>query len=567
MQLSNMIQCVLALLSDRLRQNVGSNGDIEEGYTPKVRIVDFAGGTGHLAVPLALLLPQCQVVCVDLKKKSLDLLHRRVDGRVDSRGDNYYNKIENENNHHFNKQPQNNQYNDKLPYKSNTIKTSHILPNLSTYHGSIQSYPHAFDIGVSLHACGEASDWTLRKCLSQTASGVICSCCCGKLQREAGDPYVFQSTGRNEKGIVYPQSRVFACLGRCKEGGGEGKDGGCNETSLAHNDCGNNSSNVEIHHSSNQHRIMTAEMFDELARAADYSELGDVRKARNACRRAAKSLVEWDRLLFAKEYMQCNNGEIDSERRNVGNGHDGSMGKDNPYGKGGNAVLTRMSPWEATCKNDILIGWFHPSSNPYHQIPPEDLSCYADFEIALQHLFGSSARNNGKSNAIYCDDRCANSNNEHAVAPSIVGKYRSTTAYHFGSDQNDWTALEEAEIRSKLEEFLLRSKQFAEGETVNVEDNSDGEKRSTVWDERVRSITNNNNDGREVLRFPTGMGSRKRKLVHYVAELMGLVHWGEGKLDSEKIVAVAYHRRITGVIGRGHSEKWCSNCIDELKFG
>ena len=82
LQLANMIQCVLALLPDHVRNPTSvtnsdnCNGDVQRKY----RIVDFAGGTGHLAVPLALLLPHCEVVCVDLKKWSLDLLHQRVDG-------------------------------------------------------------------------------------------------------------------------------------------------------------------------------------------------------------------------------------------------------------------------------------------------------------------------------------------------------------------------------------------------------------------------------------------------------------------------------------------------------
>jgi hypothetical protein len=35
------------------------------------------------------------------------------------------------------------------------------------------------------------------------------------------------------------------------------------------------------------------------------------------------------------------------------------------------------------------------------------------------------------------------------------------------------------------------------------------------------------------------MGSRKRKLVHYMAEQMGLAHWCQGSKHAEKTVAVA----------------------------
>jgi hypothetical protein len=35
------------------------------------------------------------------------------------------------------------------------------------------------------------------------------------------------------------------------------------------------------------------------------------------------------------------------------------------------------------------------------------------------------------------------------------------------------------------------------------------------------------------------MGSRKRKLIHYVADKLGLVHWGQGKKDRDKYVVIA----------------------------
>lgn len=393
-QLANLIHCVLSLLPD-----VGH-------ITRKIRIVDFAGGTGHLAVPLALLLPDCEVVCVDLKKWSLDLLHRRVD--LDA-------AIEN------------------TTHIANEAQATKVLPNLFTYHGSIQSYSEPFDIGVSLHACGEASDWTLRKCLEKDASFVICSCCCGKLSRDAANPYTYHSTGANENEIQYPQSKVFATLGQC-----------CN--------CTTNRDPQSM-------QRMTPEMFDEIAKAADYSELGDLRKPRNACRRAAKSLIEWDRLLFAQECLNV------GTKSSSGNG---------------SVVLTRMLPWEASTKNDILIGWPYDTTNPYHMLRengapdaiPNDATCDTDFQTALNHLFGSDLE--------YSGDVPIN---------TTIG------------EANDWTATEEEEIKLQIESFIR------------------------------------GNETR--YRFNTGMGSRQRKLIHNVAEKMGLRHWGEGKKEREKTVVVA----------------------------
>lgn len=442
MQLANMIQCVLALLPDHVRHPAALRSGEDSKPMKKYRIVDFAGGTGHLAVPLALLLPHCEVVCVDLKKWSLDLLHRRVDGVVtdDDRNDD----IED-----LDKNTQNGQH--KQPCNSNIVQVSQKVPNLSSYLGSIQSYTDDFDIGISLHACGEASDCVLRKCLEKKASWVVCSCCCGKLRRDAQNPYTFQSTGGNEKEVLYPQSKTLASFMSAKfENNGNDDD------------------------DESTRRVESAKRFDEIAKAADYSELGDVRKPRNACRRAAKSLVEWDRLLYCKEY-----DALDSTV---------------------NAVLSRMVPWEASTKNDILIGWYHPSCNPYRHrgavsdvdnmlpkedsisdMPPDDPSSQVDFEIALQHLFGgTTGHEDGKESV------------------TVVT-----------CDQNDWSAKEVAEIQTQLETFM------------------------------------NNNAEEETFRFHRGMGSRKRKLIHFVAEKMGLRHWGEGKKDGDKIVAVARRRRST----------------------
>lgn len=432
MQLANMIQCVMALLPDHVIQPVRSNGG--ESNRRKFRIVDFAGGTGHLAVPLALLLPHCEVVCVDLKKWSLDLLHRRVDCLMAADD----NGSKDEDNSFFEKNTRNGQH--KLHCNANSVQISQHIPNLSTYLGSIQSFTDDFDIGISLHACGDASDCVLRKCLERKASWVVCSCCCGKLRTDARNPYIFQSTGGNEKEILYPQSKTFASF---------------MNTRMDDCDVG-----------SNERCVLLAEKFDEVARAADFSELGDVRKPRNACRRAAKSLVEWDRLLYCKEYN-----------------NDNSV----------NAVLTRMVPWEASTKNDILIGWYDPSCNPYRVrrtasnktsmsekdttsgTPADDLSAQVDFQIALQHLFG--------------------------LTPTAEAgkKILPVMACH---DQNDWSEQEVTEIQMQLEIFLK-------------------------------------NGDDPFFRFHRGMGPRKRKLIHYVAEKLGLRHWGEGKKDSEKVVVVA----------------------------
>ena len=40
----------------------------------------------------------------------------------------------------------------------------------------------SFNIGVSLHACGVATDLVIQKCIENTASFVSCPCCYGSVQ-------------------------------------------------------------------------------------------------------------------------------------------------------------------------------------------------------------------------------------------------------------------------------------------------------------------------------------------------------------------------------------------------
>ena len=75
-------------------------------------------------------------------------------------------------------------------------------------------------------------------------------------------------------------------------------------------------------------------------------------------------------------------------------------------------------------------------------------------------------------------------------------------------DTVDWTSAEEDEIRQKISEFLSAHP-----------------------------------DSNEVLLFPTRMGGRYRKLIHFVAEQMQLEHWSHGKKVAEKTVAVSRIRQ------------------------
>ena len=53
----------------------------------------------------------------------------------------------------------------------------------------------AFDIGVSLHACGVATDLVIQKCIKNSASFVSCPCCYGSVQENHM--------------VTYPRSQEF----------------------------------------------------------------------------------------------------------------------------------------------------------------------------------------------------------------------------------------------------------------------------------------------------------------------------------------------------------------------
>lgn len=120
-------------------------------------IVDFCSGSGHLGLLVASLLPACQVVLLENKAESLD----------------------------------------RAKVRARALGLSNVLflqTNLDYCRGP-------FDIGVSLHACGVATDIVLSLCVAQGAHFVCCPCCYGAI---LDMPH-----------IAYPRSEFFrtACIG------------------------------------------------------------------------------------------------------------------------------------------------------------------------------------------------------------------------------------------------------------------------------------------------------------------------------------------------------------------
>ncbi|XP_037288174.2 glutathione S-transferase C-terminal domain-containing protein homolog [Rhipicephalus microplus] len=122
-------------------------------------IVDFCSGGGHVGIVLAYLLPECRIVMIENKEESM----HRARERVKSLG----------------------------------------LRNVVFYQSNIDYYVGDFDLGVSLHACGVATDLVLQKCIERNAAFMSCPCCYGAMK----------VTDR----ISYPLSRAFRDTGISKE--------------------------------------------------------------------------------------------------------------------------------------------------------------------------------------------------------------------------------------------------------------------------------------------------------------------------------------------------------------
>lgn len=116
-----------------------------------LRIVDFCSGSGHLGILLACSLPNSHIILVENKERSLLRAKERIR---------------------------------KLNLQNVTI----VQSNLDYFIGK-------FDIGVSLHACGVATDLVIQKCIENGAHFVCCPCCYGGIQ--------------NCHQLNYPRSKQF----------------------------------------------------------------------------------------------------------------------------------------------------------------------------------------------------------------------------------------------------------------------------------------------------------------------------------------------------------------------
>jgi hypothetical protein len=231
-QIRSILRCILSLVPDSVTKEA----------TIHFTIVDFGGGSGHLSLPLALLLPACTVVCIDLNERSLEMLHEKAHLCCSTSDITKADKLR------------------CVNFDAPGQKRRTAIPNLFTFHNALDMFAENFDLAVALHLCGEATDVCLRLSGRRNASAIVVApCCVGKLSLDSKNPYIFQATRQNTPTIQYPQSSQFCQI------------------------------------------IREQNDWNALAKAADYSDRGECRTSQNAARRTAKALLETDRRLYLEQ--------------------------------------------------------------------------------------------------------------------------------------------------------------------------------------------------------------------------------------------------------------------------
>ncbi len=101
-------------------------------------VVDFCSGSGHLSIPMAYMFSDCHFILVERNPFPVEI-------------------------------------------GKNRIKESG-LKNIEIFNGNIQDFHGKFDLGIALHACGEATDLVQEKCIENDAPYILCPCDIGYIQ-------------------------------------------------------------------------------------------------------------------------------------------------------------------------------------------------------------------------------------------------------------------------------------------------------------------------------------------------------------------------------------------------
>ena len=120
---------------------------------PSMRVVDFGAGSGNLILPLSKCFPDMRFTAVEMKRRSAELLERRA--------------------------------------------AAAGLTNVDVVVDMIEKTSFDFDVGVALHACGNATDFTIARCLAAGAAFAVSPCCIGKLKFSLAGGSSFSATNKD----------------------------------------------------------------------------------------------------------------------------------------------------------------------------------------------------------------------------------------------------------------------------------------------------------------------------------------------------------------------------------
>lgn len=164
------------------RNTSGSGGDddddgAEERHRWRLRTVDFGAGSGNLTLPLAKRFPRIHFTAVEMKQRSADLLMRRA--------------------------------------------AAAGLRNVDARVGMIERCDVGdFDVGVALHACGNATDHAIARCVAVDAAFVVSPCCIGKLKFSLAGGSSFSATLSDWTAHPSAADAAAAAAGDAAGGGG-----------------------------------------------------------------------------------------------------------------------------------------------------------------------------------------------------------------------------------------------------------------------------------------------------------------------------------------------------------
>ena len=135
-------------------------------------LVDFCSGSGHTGLLLAHLLPQHSVVLVEHNARQCQLAEARIHAL------------------HL---------------------TNARVVHASIYDPALDSL--AFDVGITLHACGPLTDAAHIRCIQHRAAYVLVSCCVGKIMNALDATQKPNKTTNDPRSVVtYPRSAAVRAL-------------------------------------------------------------------------------------------------------------------------------------------------------------------------------------------------------------------------------------------------------------------------------------------------------------------------------------------------------------------